>query len=112
MNTYAGITLIAVSLALLGIGFWLWRLTSNRTVIMNTMFGSMGMLFAAHHALARVETQWAVILPFFATMLYGGRAVGTWWRSRREPELVRPAQALWAATALALVATGSAWFWT
>jgi hypothetical protein len=112
MNTYAGITLILASVGLLGVGAWLWQLTSNRSLMVYTMFGCLGMLCAAYHAVARVQTEWAIILPFFATMLYGGRAFGTWWRSRQEPELARPAQALWAATVLGLVATGGAWLWT
>jgi hypothetical protein len=112
MNLYAGIVLLVASAALLGVGAWLWRLTSNRSLMVHIMFGCMGMLSAAYHALSHVQTQWAVVLPFFATMLYAGRACGTWWRSRREPELVRPAQALWTATGLALVATCSAYFWT
>jgi hypothetical protein len=99
------ILLLVVSLAVLLLGSYLWRLTSSRSLLLNTIFGSVSILLAAYHAATHQQMEWAVMLPFFTTMLFGGRALGTWWRSRNESELRRPAQLMAAVTAFALTAT-------
>lgn len=101
--------LLAVSLAVLMLGTYLWRITSNRSVFFHTMFGTICMMLAAYHAAAHHEMQWSVMLPFFTAMLFGGRAIGTWWRSRKDAGLVLPAQLMTAVAALTLAASVTAY---
>ncbi len=101
--------LLFISLAVLLLGTWLWRITSNRSIFLHTMFGTICMMLAAYHAAARHGLEWAIILPFFTTMLFAGRAIGTGWRSRRQNELRLPAQLMAAVAALALTATLAAY---
>ena len=103
------ILLIVVSLAVLLLGCYLWRLTSSRSIMLNTIFGSASMMLAAYHAATHQRMEWAVMLPFFTTMLFGGRAVGIWWRSRKEADLRLPAQLMTGVAALSLTATVSAY---
>jgi hypothetical protein len=103
------ILLISISLAVLLLGSYLWRLTSSRSMFLNTIFGSTCMMLAAYHAANHHKMEWAIMLPFFTTMLFGGRAIGTWWRSRKEAELLLPAQLMTGVTALSLTATISAY---
>lgn len=105
MNSYVPWILIGVSLALLGLGLYGWRLTSSRGLLMNGVFGSLSLLYAAYEALARHKPEWTFVLPFFATMLFGGRAAGLWWRGRKEAELQLPARVVGTGAALALLAT-------
>jgi hypothetical protein len=49
------------------------------------------------------------MLPFFTTMLFGGRAMGTWWRSRKDTALLLPAQLMGAVAAVSLTATITAY---
>jgi hypothetical protein len=103
------ILLSCISLAVLLLGGYLWKLTSSRSIFLNTIFGSTCILLAAYHSATHRQMEWAIMLPFFTTMLFGGRAVGTWWRSRKEMELRLPAQLMTAVAALALTATISAY---
>jgi len=103
------ILLLAISLAVLLLGGYLWRITSSRSIFLNTMFGSTCMLLAAYHAASHEKVEWAIMLPFFTTMLFGGRAMGTWWRSRKDADLRLPAQLMTGVAALSLTATISAY---
>jgi peptidoglycan/LPS O-acetylase OafA/YrhL len=96
------------SLAILALGVYIWRLTSSRGVMLITMLGTLGMLMAAAQAQHPPVSASTVIIPFFVTMLFGGRAMGIWWRSREEKEMRRPARLMSAVAALALGATISA----
>jgi hypothetical protein len=80
-------------------------LTSSRAILVNTIFGSLCMLLAAYHCATHIQMEWAVMLPFFATMVFGGRAAGTWWRCRKEADLRLPAQIMTAVTLLSLTGT-------
>jgi len=101
--------LLFISLMVLLLGGWLWQLTSNRSTLVNTLFGTVCLMLAAYHCASHQQMEWAIMLPFFTTMLFGGRAVGTWWRSRKETDLRLPAQLMTAVAALALTATISAY---
>jgi len=103
------ILLLVISVAVLLLGCYLWRLTSSRSIFLNTLFGSNCMLLAAYHAASHDKMEWAIMLPFFTTMLFGGRAVGTWWRSRKEADLRLPAQLMTGVAGLSLTATISAY---
>lgn len=103
------IFLLFVSLSILLLGTYLWRITSNRSVFMNTMFGTISMLLAAYHTATHRQMEWAIMLPFFTTMLFGGRAMGVWWRSRKDAELRLPAEIMTAVAGLAAVATITAY---
>lgn len=107
--TTTTILLLVISLAVLLLGCYLWRLTSSRSTLLNTIFGSTCMLLAAYHIAAHQRMEWAIVLPFFTTMLFGGRAVGTWWRSRKDADLRLPAHIMTGVTALSLTATVSAY---
>jgi hypothetical protein len=109
MNHYVPVILIVVSLALLGLGAYAWRLTNSRAIMVNGVFSSFSLLYAAFEAQVRHRPEWSFVLPFFATMLLGGRAFGLWWRSRREKALQLPAQLLWTGSALSLGAAVSAY---
>jgi hypothetical protein len=103
------IILLIASLGVLLLGTYLWRLTSSRSIFMHTMFGTICMMLAAYHAAAHHGIEWAIMLPFFTTMLFGGRAMGTWWRSRKDSALRLPAQLMAAVAAVALTATLTAY---
>jgi hypothetical protein len=103
------ILLLFTSLAVLLLGGYLWRITSSRSIFLNTLFGSACMLLAAYHAATHRQIEWAILLPFFTTMLFGGRAMGTWWRSRKDEDMRLPAQLMTAVAALSLMATISAY---
>ena len=106
------ILLTIVSFAVLALGMILWRKTGHRTVLLNTLFGSFSFLYAAYEASARNRPEWAFVLPFFVSMLFGGRALGAWWRSRKEAEYGEPARILFATACLTGVTTVAAWFYT
>ena len=101
--------LLAASLGVLLLGTYIWRITSNRTAFVHTMFGTVCMMLAAYHAASGHRTEWAFTLPFFTTMLFGGRAVGVWWRSRTDASLRLPAQLMGAVAGLALTASLTAY---
>jgi hypothetical protein len=86
------ILLLAMSLGVLLAGTYLWRITGSRSIFLNTMFATTCMMLAAYHVVGQRGLEWAVTLPFFASMLFGGRAIGTGWRSRKEAQLRLPAQ--------------------
>jgi peptidoglycan/LPS O-acetylase OafA/YrhL len=88
------ISYLVVSLALLIVGISCHRLTNSRGLIVTTFFGSFGLLFGAHQLHAVPPNDFPLILPFFAAMVYGGRGIAFWWRSRKEPELALPARLL------------------
>src|SRR2546427_13186986 len=107
MNSVA-ILLICISFAVLALGFSAWKLTSSRSIILNTLLGSMGLLLSAYLVAIKIPAsdpkhQATFIIPFFVTMLFGGRGGGLWWRSRKEPELRRVAVLLLAIAGLSLV---------
>lgn len=101
--------LLFISLAILLLGGWLWRLTSSRSTLINTLFGTVCLMLAAYHCASRQQMEWAIMLPFFTTMLFVGRAAGTWWRSRKETDLLLPARLLAVVAGLAFTATVSAY---
>lgn len=99
------IILSTASLTVLLIGAWTWRLTSSRTLLLHTIFGSSALLAAAYETTVRSQPHWTFILPFFTTMLFAGRFIGLAWRSREEKELRLPARLLGAIAAVTLTAT-------
>lgn len=103
--TATALFFLCVSFSILALGGYVWLLTSSRSILLNTIIGVVGMMFAASHASVHKGVEWAVILPFFITMLFGGRAIGTWLRSRKNSELRLPAQIMAAVAALTLTAT-------
>jgi len=109
MNYSVPLLLIIASLAILLIGTYTWRLTSQRTVMANTLFGSFALLYAAYEAVARNRPEWSFVLPFFVTMLFGGRALGAWWRSRKEIVYRRPAELLTSVACVTLLVTLAAY---
>lgn len=109
--SWTGILLLVASFAVLVLGVLSLRQVASRGVLLNTMFASGALLFAAYQSSVRTQPDLVFVLPFFATMLLGGRALGSWWRSRRETELRAPARLLsgaagvcFAALAVALLA--------
>jgi hypothetical protein len=98
------ILLLTVSLALLVIGFQIWRLTSSRGMLMLTFSGSIGTLFSAYLIAIGSKTEATFIIPFLVGMLFAGRGLGTAWRSRREKELRLPSTLMLAAACGALYA--------
>jgi hypothetical protein len=98
---YASIVSVLVSLATLGLGFQAWRLTSSRSIFLNTIVGSAGLLFAAYLCSIPNRGDAAYIIPFFVAMLFAGGGVGARWRSRKESILRLPS------TLLLAVAAGS-----
>lgn len=99
------ILLLAISVTVLIAGTYLWRITGSRSIFLNTMFATIGMMLAAYHVAGQRGIEWAIVLPFFATMLFGGRAIGTWLRSRKEEQLRLPAQLMAGIAAMTLLAT-------
>jgi len=77
--------------------------------MLNTIFGTFALLMAASQAGRPGQAQAAVIVSFLVAMLFGGRAMGVWWRSRKEAELRGPARLMTAITALSLFAAVSAY---
>jgi hypothetical protein len=104
-----GLFLIATSLAVLGLGAWLYRITGQHRLMVHTFFGSFGLLFAAYHAVTHRHPEWAWLMPFFITMLFGGRAIGAVWRARNEDIYREPSRLLCGVAALSFVATLGAW---
>ena len=107
--TLTALMLLASSFGILILGGYAWFLTSSRSIVLNTIIGVFCMMFAASHASVREDAEWAVILPFFTTMLFAGRGLGIWLRSEENVALRRPAQVMAIAAGLALIATITAW---
>ncbi len=110
MQSHLSVLLIGTSLAVLVLGGYLWRLTGQRVAVVHTLFGSFGLLFAAFEAVNRSRPEWSYVLPFFTAMLFGGRAVGAWWRSRKEHDYRRPAEVLTTVTAMSMLMAVVAYF--
>lgn len=101
--------LLLVSFAVLALGTYAWRLTSSRAIMLNTVFGTFALLMAASRAGQPGQAQAAVIVSFLVAMLFGGRAMGVWWRSRKQVDLRGPARLMTAIAALSLFAAISAY---
>jgi len=105
------ILLICISFASLTLGFFAWKITSSRSIIFNTLLGSFGLLLSAYLITQKIPVtepkhQAIFVIPFFVTMLFLGRGLGLWWRSRgKEPELRTAAVLLLVMGVLALVGT-------
>src|SRR5438132_12859230 len=97
------VLLIVISFLVLVLGFFAWRMTSSRGAIFATILCSAGLLLAGYHLASKQSPQLAVIISFMAAMLLGGRGVGWWWRSRKQPELRQPSLLLIAASAICIV---------
>jgi hypothetical protein len=99
-----------VSLAILLLGLYAWRLTSSRPLIINMLFGSAGFLIAAYGFASGQRSQMCLVIPFFITMLIAGRALGVYWRTyfRGEKELRLPSHLVGAAAAVCMVGTVAA----
>ncbi len=110
------ILLICISFATLALGFYAWKLTSSRSIIFNALIGSFGLMLAAYLIAQKIPVsepkhQATFVIPFFVTMLFLGRGVGLWWRSReKDPELRRVAVLLLVMGVLSLAGTIAA-FW-
>jgi hypothetical protein len=84
------ILLLFVSLGTLLLGFETWRLTSNRSLILNTFVGSLGLIIAAYLTAMPGNGLPGYVFSFIVSMLFAGRGIGTLWRSRREQDLRLP----------------------
>src|SRR5258708_28922956 len=87
---YASLVLIIVSLCTLGLGFQAWRLTSSRSIFLNTLVGSGGLLFAAYLCSVPARGDAAYVIPFLVAMLFAAGGFGVLWRSRKESTLRLP----------------------
>ena len=105
------ITLLAVSLAVLLITFYIWRETSSRPSLFNGIFASLTLLISSRLMLSGTQPDMAVGLPILAGMLLLGRGVGTLIPSRKEPVLLRFG-ILWIICAAASLACSSAIYFT
>jgi hypothetical protein len=100
---YPSIVSIIASLCTLLLGFQAWRLTSSRSVFLNTIVGSGGLLLAGFQCLAPGKTEAPYVIPFLVAMLFAGWGLAVLWRSRKEPVLGLP-------SALMLTIAGAALF--
>ena len=107
--SYASIVLIIVSLCTLGLGFQAWRMTSSRSIFLNTLVGSGGLLFAAYLCSARGRGDAAYVIPFMVAMLFAGGGLGALWGSRRQSILRLPSTLLLAIAAASLYASFAAY---
>lgn len=85
------ISLIIVSLATLTVAFLVWRETSSRPSLASGIIGSLLLLVAARHVYAQTNPEMAVGLPLLTGLLFMGRAIGTWLRLHKDPQLRGPA---------------------
>ena len=106
----ASIVLVVVSLSTLALGFQTWRLTTSRSIIMNTFVASAGLLFAAYICSTPGMGGVAYVIPFLVAMLFAGHGIGTFWRSRKETALRLPSTLMLAAAGASLYATVAAYF--
>ena len=107
--SYASIVLIIVSLCTLGLGFQAWRLTSSRSIFLNTLVGSGGLLFAAYLCSVPARGDAAYVIPFLVAMLFAGGGLGVLWRSRKESTLRLPSTLLLAVAVASLYASIAAY---
>jgi hypothetical protein len=84
------ILLLLVSLGTLFVGFETWRLTSSRSLLLNTFVGSLGLVIAAYLTAMPGNGLPGYVYSFIVSMLFGGRGVGTLWRSRKQRDLRLP----------------------
>lgn len=91
-----------ISLLTLLAGLAAWRLTSSRSVLFLSFFGSACLLFSAHFVQTGQEVQLTYFIPFMVFALFAGRAIGLGYRSRKEEILRSPALFLGAAALLSL----------
>ncbi|MDP9291155.1 MAG: hypothetical protein M3O82_02190 [Verrucomicrobiota bacterium] len=82
--------LAAASLGAFLLSLFCWKLTSSRPTVLNLLLSAAFLFFGAYFAVSRRQVEFSYILPFFAAMLCGGRAVGFLLRSRKERELLLP----------------------
>jgi hypothetical protein len=108
--TFVPILLICASLAALVAGMYVWRLTTSRSTLMNLLASSAFLLFAAYFVVSRRVSDLKFVLPFFAAMLTGGRAIAFLWRSRKEPELKIPGLTILFVALVSLIAAISVFF--
>jgi hypothetical protein len=102
--------LLAISFAILGAAFYIWRSTSSRPSLIGGVFGSLAMMWVASNVAGGVrQPDMAVGLPILVGMLFWGRAIGTWLRVRKEPVLRQPAITWTILGALCLA--GGAWIY-
>jgi hypothetical protein len=106
---YPSIVLIIVSLGTLGLGFQAWRLTSSRSIFLNTFVGSGGLLFAAYLCSVPAKGEAAYVIPFLVAMLFTGGGLGMLWRSRAESILRLPSSLMLAVAAASLYASFTAY---
>ncbi len=106
----ASIVLVIVSLGTLGLGFQTWRLTSSKSTILNTVVASVSLLFAAYMCTTPGRGGIAYVIPFLVAMLFAGRGVGTFWRSRKESALRLPSTLMLAVAVASLYAAVTAYF--
>jgi len=109
MNSLS-ILLVVASAATLILGFLAWRLTSSKTTVFNTFAGGASLLFAARISSTHPGAAATFLVPFFVAMLFGGRAFGTLWRSRKEEALRLPSTFLFGVAGAALLASVAAFF--
>src|SRR5277367_2944599 len=109
-HSSASIVLVIVSFATLGLGFQTWRLTGSRSTILNTVVASVSLLFAAYMCSTPGRGGIAYVIPFLVAMLFAGRGVGTFWRSRKESALRLPSTLMLAVAAASLYAAVTAYF--
>lgn len=105
----AAILLSIASLLALVLGIAAWRLTSSRPLLINILLSSAFLLCGAYASTNNQRPEFAYILPFFAAMLCGGRAIALLWRSRQETELLNPGLLMSGVTAAALGGAIFAW---
>src|SRR5260221_3915952 len=106
--SYASIVLIIVSLCTLGLGFQAWRMTNSRSIFLNTLVGSGGLLFAAYLSAIPGKGDVAYVIPFLVAMLFAGGGFGVLLRSRKESILKVPSSHLFAVGASSLSPSSSA----
>jgi peptidoglycan/LPS O-acetylase OafA/YrhL len=106
---YPSIVLIIVSLSTLGLGFQAWRLTNSRSIFLNTLVGSGGMLLAAYLCSGSSRADTAYVIPFMVAMLFAGGGLGVLWRSRKESILRLPSTLLLAIAVASLYASFAAY---
>jgi hypothetical protein len=104
------IYLLVVSLACLFAAFYVWRMTSSRPSLIGGIFGSLALMWVASSVNGGArQPDMAVGLPLLVGMLLLGRAIGTWMRVRKEPQLQQPAL-IWTVLG-ALSLAGGAWIY-
>ena len=106
---YSSIISLVASLCTLLLGFQAWRLTSSKSVFLNTIVGSGGLLLAAYQCLAPEKEETAYLIPFLVAMLFAGWGLAVLWRSRKEPVLGLPSALMLTIAGAALVASFAAY---